>query len=313
MRDITYERLGTDWEKDPAIECCTKDPSETPPGCDCCYDSWKEELIKVKRDYNKANEEAVQVNEQYKFTVWQRDKFKTWLDDLVKAHQLSQDVCNQFEVIISQAEKICINSEKSVKAIEILFCMVRDLFEQVDLIVTIYNQIDACIKCLNSEDLPEGSGIRKCLKDYWDKVDAVIKTRNELIKILMKVIRDANVLHESICSEYGLVEIISEWQDILNCGVKCNGGQPPEDPCKEQVEDHNKAVTECVLIPKLTLPVCNDPYYAWVKKHYEDDVKAAESLAADLVAANKKKEALAACQNSLIAAIKEVNPKDLCK
>jgi hypothetical protein len=31
------------------------------------------------------------------------------------------------------------------------------------------------------------------------------------------------------------------------------------------------------------------------------------------VAANKKKEALLACQSSLIAAIKEVDPKELCK
>ena len=313
VKDLKYEKLGDGWKTDPDIECCTKDPSETPPGCDCCYDTWKEELIVVKRNYNKANEEAIQANERYKFIVWQRDKFKAWLDDLIKTHQLSQDICNQFEVTISQTEKICTNSDKTVDAIEILFCMVRDLYEQVDLILTIYNQIDACIKCINSEELPENSGIRKCLKIYWEKLDAVIKTRNEVIKALMKAIRDANVLHESICSDFGLIAVITEWEDILNCKEQCNGGQPPEDPCKEQVKDHTQAVVECALIPVLTFPICNDSYYAWVKKHYEDDVKAANDLATELVAANKKKEALAACQNSLIAALKEVDPKELCK
>jgi hypothetical protein len=50
-----------------------------------------------------------------------------------------------------------------------------------------------------------------------------------------------------------------------------------------------------------------------VKTQYQADVQEADTLAGQLVEANKKKEALAAGMNSLKSAIKEVNPKELCK
>ncbi|MBC7903306.1 MAG: hypothetical protein H7Y27_07780 [Gemmatimonadaceae bacterium] len=313
MKATKYVELGTDWQTDSAIECCTKDPADTPQSCDCCYDGWVIELKKVKLDYTRAKEKANQLSDHYRFVSTQRDKLKAWLDDLVKADQLARAVCDQLEITSSHSSKICTNSGKSVESIEILFCMVRDIFEQADYLLTVYNQIDNCIRCLNSPDLPENSGIRKCLKLYLEKLEAVIKTRNELLKAMIAAIKIANILHEEICSDYGLVKIIEEWQVILNCDEKCGGDPTPCDPCKDQAENNETAVAECKLIPILTLPVCNDPYYAWVKTKYDQDVAEANDLGAQLVAANKIKESLAACQSSLIAAIKEVNPKELCK
>ena len=312
MEIVKYKELGTDWQNDPDIACCQEDPGNTPSGCDCCYDNWVKELKSVKREFNRVNEQANQFNEQYKFTAAQRDKLKSWLDDLIKADQLARAVCDQFNIIGSQTEKICTNSGKAVKAIEILFCMVRDLFRQIDLTVTIYNQIWNCIKCLNSSEISETSGIGKCLKMYFEKLDGVIKTRIELIKAMMAAVKAAHVLHEEICSDYGLKQVISEWQGILNCDEKCGTTKPPPDPCKEEEKDPD-GFASCKLTPILTLPICNDPYYQWVKTRYEFEVTEANDLATKLVEANKKKEALAACQSSLVAAIKEVNPKDLCK
>jgi hypothetical protein len=314
METKVYEMLGEDWKEDQAYNCCNDNENETPSGCDCCYDNWNKELRETRLNYSKVSEESRQISEKYKFITQERDKFKSWFDDLIKADQLVNEVCDQFEVITAQTEKICTNSEKSVKAIEILFCMVRDLFEQVDYLVTIYNQIDNCIKCLNREELPENSGIRKCLKAYFDKLDALIKTRNELIKALMKVVRDANVLHEGICSEFGMRAVISEWLDILNCEEDCGAvSNPPVDPCKQQVPETQDQIDPCALLPIMTFPICNDSYYQWVKQKYNDDVKAADDAAKKLVEINKRKEAISACQTSLISALKEVDPKELCK
>lgn len=313
MEAKQYEELGTDWQTDSDIACCTTDPSDNPSGCDCCYDTWKAELKVVSRDYSKLSEQSYQLTEHQKFVAGERDKLKVWKDDLEKTNLLAKILCDQFKVISSQTEKICTNSEKSSRSIEILFCMIRDLYEQTDLIVTIWNQIDNCIKCLNSDDLPPDSGIRKCLGLYMVKVEAVLKTRTELIKSIMAAVKIATVLHEGICSEYGFHKVITEWSEILNCDEKCSGSAEPLDPCADKSKMDEESLAKCKLKPILTLPICNDSYYAWVKEKYDKDVVEADKLSDDLVEINKKKEGLAACLSSLTAAIKEVDPKELCK
>jgi hypothetical protein len=309
----SYYNLGNEWKDNPAYKCCMEDPGEIPPGCDCCYDTWVKELKEVSLEYKQVSEQAAQINEKYKFIVEERDKFKVWVSDLEKANDLARAVCDQFQVIGSQSGKICINSHKTIKAIEILFCMIRDLFEQLDLLLTIYNQIDNCIKCLNSEELPEGSGIRKCLSDYQKALDSVLKTRTELVKAIMKVIRDAYLLHDGICYETGTVEIINEWLDIMNCSENCGTKTTPVDPCSDEASGGGSSGAHCRLKPILTLPICNDGYYLWVKGKYEEDFRAASEEAKKLVEINKRKEAIAACQDSLTKAINEVNPRELCK
>ncbi len=316
MQKDNYVVLGTDWQTDDAIECCTKDPGQNPSGCDCCYDNWVAELKKVKQDYGQVNEDAIQLNEHYKQVVAERDKLKSWIDDLDKADDLSRTLCNQVNIMTSQIDKICINTDKSTESIEILFCMVRDFYEQTDLLVTLYNDIMACIKCLNSDELNESSGIVKCLMMFYTKLDAVIKTRNDVIKAIMAAIRLSTLLQEEICSDFGLKEIIHEWHELLACDEECGSTTSSSTSTKEQSSGKNcedGSTGDCKLVPILTLRVCNDPYYKEIKDRYEKDKQESVTLAGELLTINKKKEALAACQSSLIAAIKETNPKDLCK
>jgi hypothetical protein len=309
-----YVELDNGWKTDKKYKCCADDPSDT-TSCDCCYETWQKELKEANLQFAQVTEEAKQISEKFKYISLERDKFKEWLDYLVKANQLAQEVCSQFQVIASQLDKICVNSEKSVTAIEILFCMVRDIFEQTDLIVTLYNEIDDCIRKLNREELPENSGIRKCLKIYMEKVDAVTKLRDELLKALMKILRDAFVLHAGICSDFGIEVWVSEWLGILNCDEDCNSGSttPVEDPCKDAVKETNDSMKSCKLMPMLTFPLCNDNYYLWVKQKYESDVVAANTVSRELVEVNKRKEGIAACKTSLTAALAAVDPKELCK
>jgi hypothetical protein len=306
-----YTPLDPKWQDDEAIKCCKDQPSDGGGGCDCCYDNWVSELKVVKQKYGTVSEKAKQINEDYIFTASQRDKIKVWLDDLVKAEQLAMSVCDYFSVMSAQTEKICINTDKATEAIRILFCMIRDFFEKTDEIVDAWTYIDNCIKCLNSEELPEGSGIRKCLKNYRDKIDALQKLVKDLIKSIMTAVATANGLHAGICSDYGLVYVIKEWRNILGCNEKC-GTPTPSDPCltpADKVDPNNP----CRLLPVLHLPLCNDPHYAWVRAQYDIDVNKTKELGEQLVTINKEKESLSACQTSLETAIKEVNPKDLCK
>ncbi len=312
MEPIKYSPLDPNWQNGESIKCCKDDSSGTDGGCDCCYDNWVSELKVVKQKYGLASEKARQLNDDYLFSGQQRDKLKAWLDDLVKAEQLATAVCDQFSVMSAQAEKICVNTDKTAEAIRILFCMIRDFYEKVDEIVESWNYIDNCIKCINSDELPEGSGIRKCLKNYKDKVDGLLKTRVDLLKAVMAAVNTANGLHAGICGEYGLVFVVNEWKCVMGCGEDCNCNTSPVDPCAVPA-DKPDADNPCRLRPVLHLPLCNDPHYAWVKEQYSKDVESTKKLAQLLVEANKEKEALSACQASLESAIKEVNPRDLCK
>ncbi|HEX4851381.1 MAG TPA: hypothetical protein VFV08_11270, partial [Puia sp.] len=164
-----------------------------------------------------------------------------------------------------------------------------------------------------------GTGIMKCFDMYNDKLTAVIKTRDDLIAEIMMAVEAANLLNSDICLPYGLETVITDWQKTLNCGEKCNGTTPPppSNPCSDKSQTQSGSGTTtaevCDLLPILTFPICNDPYYKWVKSKYDSDVQLANQKAADLNTINKKKQALSACQDSLTAAIKEVNPQDRCK
>lgn len=308
MQTQEYQPLGTEWINDKKVECCKPDDGDTPPGCDCCYNTWASELEQVNSDMNRLREEAFQMDEQYNFLTGRRDKFKFWFDDLVRTDQLATVICDEFEVILSQTEKICTNSHKTVEAINILFCMIRDFYMQLDYLQTRYTDLTNCISCLNSSDLPETSGIRKCLSMYNDKLQAVITTRTDIMQAIMLAIKSANLLHFNICYPYGLQRIVVMWHERLCGGIQNNPGQKH---CGEEQKKDDQTI--CVLAPILSFPIRNDPYYKWVEDHYQQDRDDAITLSQERVKINKRKEALAACQTSLIAAIKEVDPKELCK
>lgn len=300
----------TSW-KEKIRECCEKEDSNDPKGCDCCYDTWSEELREVNTKFSRADEEAKQLSMDLTYLSERRNKLKTWYDELTEAQDLSQQICDQLDVMQDQIEKVTVNTDHAVKAIKILFCMVRDFYMQVDWIKTKYDQIQTCIRCLNDPVLVPGQGIMKCLEEYGKKLDIVIASRDELVKMVMTAIYTAYRINKNLNENYGLDMVIGEWQITFNCDEECGEG---EASCRygsgdsEEEEEPDK----CRLAPRLMFPICNDPYYEEIKEKYEADKKSVSELAQDLIVLNKKKESLLACKSSLEAAIKEVDPKIRC-
>lgn len=305
----------TPW-KDRIKECCEKEDPDDPRGCDCCYDTWSEELKEVNTKFSRADEEAKQAAMDLAYISERRNKLKIWYDELTEAHELSQYICDQLELIHDQVEKVTVNTGHAVKAIKILFCMIRDFYMQVDWIKTKYDQIYTCIRCLNDPVLVPGQGIMKCLEEYGKKLDAVIATRDEILKMVMAAIYSAYRINKNLDEEYGLDMVIEEWQITFNCDEEC--GEGGEASCRydqddsEEDEEEDEKQNECRLVPGLKFPICNDPYYEKIKERYEADKECAAELAKDLNELNKKKESLLACKRSLEAAIKEVDPKIRC-
>lgn len=316
-----YEELTREsWE--PRIKnCCDKETQDEPRGCDCCYDDWVAELKDVNTRYTAAIEVSRQLKTKLDVVTDRRDKLKVWYDELTKANDIARKLCDQLEILLNQSEKISINTKWTVRAIKKLYCMIRDFYMQVDLVKTKYDQLLNCIKCLNNPVLAPGQGILKCLEEYGKKLEALIATRDQLIQALMAVIKIACRVNKNLEEDYGLITIILEWKAAFKCEESCTDDEDDNDHCddddstgsKDKKDEYVSCLGGCELKPLIRFPICKDPYYKCLNKQYQKDKSMAEELAKELLDENKKKEALLACKQSLESAIKEVDPKLLCK
>jgi hypothetical protein len=270
------------------------------------------ELNEINSRYSEADEEARQLSIELTYISGRRDHLKNWYDELTEAHDLSRQICDHLEIMRDQTVKVAVNTEYAVTAIGILYCMIRDFYMQIDWIKTKYDQIFTCIRCLNDPVLVSGQGIIKCLEDYGKKLEIVIATRDELLKMAMEAIYIAYRINNNLTKEFGLQMVIEEWQTTLNCGEPCSEGGEAHCRYDEDDSEEVKQPGNCILAPQLEFPICNDNYYQEIGDKYEIDKDLATDLAKDLIKLNKKKESLLACKQSLEAAIKEVDPKNRC-
>ena len=341
-----YSPIDPNWDKDTILDCCKKENPGDPTCTDCCYDTWQSELKIVNQTYSQAQETADQLQNKWNFIYSRRNTYKSWVDELDKAENLARDICFQLELIALQSDKIWFNSCKAVDAIEILFCMIKDYFMQIDLLKSIYDDLQNCITKNNDPALVKGQGILKYLDDYKLKLDVVIKTKDDIIKSILEAIRLSNLITNNIstrdCNDqnssydpcatdqkpckdtngntyYGLKTIICEWYNDFACDVDCTSDTSQNNPDKSKQSGNMQLIEDeckddlCELLPTFDFPICNNTYKICIQQWLTKDETEITQLTKDLQEAKKKKEALIACKNSLDNAIKAVNPKDRCK
>jgi hypothetical protein len=325
-------------------DCCKKEGPDDTNCTDCCYDTWRAELKDIVQVYTQEKELADQLEKRLVFITDRRNRYKTWLDELIKAEEYATAICYQLDLLAGQSQKIWYNACNAVEAIEILFCMIREFYGQVDYLKTRYDELQNCISKNNDPSLEKGKGILGCLDKYFEKLDAIIKTRDEIIKAVIEAIKLANLLRNNIytlecpgdeydpckpetpcnCkpdektpSEYGFKTIICEWY----CAFRCDEPCPEPDPCKDQQQIPQPkppqtlpvCEVDCELNPSIEFPICKDTYKLCVDKWYREDDKTVRDLSKDLNEKNKTKESLLACKQSLDKAIAEADPKIRCK
>lgn len=339
-----YEDLKAGWDKDTILDCCKTQGPGDPTCVECCYDTWQDELKTVTQKYNSVVEKATQIQNKLVFITDRRNKYKIWLDEIKNAQEIAVAICNQLELIAVQSDKIWYNSCKAVYAVEILFCMIRDFFMQLDLIKTQYDDVQNCITNNTDPSLVKGQGILKALDDYKAKLDIVIKLRDDIIKNIVAAVKISKLISNNIstkdcndnfnpCAQdpkpcagedifYGFKTVICEWYKAFACDVPCaengNGNTSTDTEAQAKTQTDINTIqddcgdTDCQLIPTFDFPICNNSYKACVQKWLAADETTYTDLTAQLQAANKEKEALTACKNSLVKAIKAVDPKTRC-
>lgn len=294
------------------FDCCKQDNGGDPPGGDCCNDAWKKDLVEVTADWKEALAIASHKETEYTLAVEWRDKLKAWCADWELTDEKADALCRQLELFILHLEKVCRITDKVNKAIEILFCMIEDLYKRVDRLKIKYDELIQCINCLKRPELAPGTGIMKYIEDYGKKLDAVIATRDSLIGKVVIAIELAYGLHIHICEEYGLKEVLKYWKSKLNCGC-----DPVEE--EEHEDEHVKVDDDkcggykhhCHLKPKIRFPLDDDPYYKQLEEDCDKAKEEVEVLKKELDKAKEKRDALQACKEGLENAIAQVETK--CK
>jgi hypothetical protein len=311
-----YDNIPSDWDTkskngQTIKDCCKSGGSDEPSGCDCCYDEWNNELKSKSGLFGQKTEEALQAKEALLFSKARRDGFKKWFDELVLVDEYSRDICDQFSLIISQVDKICDSSRRTIKAVETLYCMIRDFYSQLDKVQLTYERLQKCIKEFDSSVLAPDKGIMRCLDAYNQKLQALLASKSDLIRQIMDVVRLANLLQEDVCPAYGLSCIISRWRVELGCDVDPDdsGDEHKAEPSKSSDEAND----ECVLRPALKFPIRNDKYYKWLEKSYKELITTVETNSKTYLKVSQEKEAIAAAIGSLKEAVALTDPKERCK
>ena len=330
------------WDKDTILECCQPNKPGTPPCSDCCYDSWETELIKVNPAYNTVVELTNQLQNRVDFITGRRDRYKSWVDEFTKAETLARAICDQLGLIATQSDKIWYNTCEAEKAIEILFCMIRDIYMQIDELGTLFVDLQNCVTRNNDPALNKGQGIFKYLDDYKTKLDATVKTRDDVIKNIVTAIQLSSLIRNGISTKdcptdpnynpcapddtpcasisgavyYGFKTVICEWYNDFACSVACVDPPPTTPPATTTTTTTTPTADcnpNCELIPTFDFPICNNCFKTDVQSWVDADNALLITLTAQLNDAKKRREALLACKTSLDTAIKAVDPAARCK
>src|SRR5579872_7199412 len=164
LNEFRHSNHHHDWDEEKVKRCCPEPPPQpNPPGSDCCYNTWEWELKKVNWELKEVTNELTHVQKHLAVVTTRYNRLKQWHEELSTANELAFKICRQLEVIEAQLVNICKNTRFTFKAIEILYCMIREFYCTVDILQEKYDCLMNCIKCLNNPALTTTQGIGKYL------------------------------------------------------------------------------------------------------------------------------------------------------
>jgi hypothetical protein len=305
---LVYNKISN--YEDEIFNCCDPDNGNENPGADCCYDAWVKELVTVTADYKEKNALVTQKQTEYNLAVDWKTKLKAWCDDWETTDEKADALCRQLELFIKHLTKVCKITEKTIDAIEILFCMTEDLYKRVDKLKLKFDQLMVCINCLMRPELAPGVGIMKCIEEYGKKLDAVIAGRDLLLGNIIKALELAMALHINICDEYGLKAELIYWKQKLNCdGSASSDNSNSYGDRKQTLTQTGSGDRICVLEPQISFPLDADGYYIDLTTQCANTKAEVEKLKTELDKAKHERDGLQACKQSLEKAIEEVKNK----
>ncbi|HWV67428.1 hypothetical protein [Chitinophaga sp.] len=288
--------------------CCATIPGGTETECGC-VDDWKKELKAKGSLYQQKAAEAAKKKEELARALDWRNKVKGYFDNVQKSAEKADAITSKVKVVLDILEKLCKSTGYSVKAIEVFFCMTKELYTKVDEVAACYNNITKAIDCSNDQVLKKG-GITDAWADYGKKLQDVIAIGNDIFNNIVIALKAATILDESICEkDYGIKAAIAGIGCIFNPsgnGNTANGGiKSGEDDSMEI------CCTDKLVCP--VFPLKNDQYYTLTEKHLSNADTRLAAIKPEYDKVSQEANRLQACTDSLTKAIKQAQDAKACK
>lgn len=287
--------------------CCATITGGTDTECGC-VDDWKKELKAKGSLYQQKAAEAAKKKDELGLAQDWRNKVKTYFDNVQQSAEKADAITSKVKVILDILEKLCKSTGFSVTAIEILFCMTKELYTKVDEVAACYNNISKAIDCSNDQVLKKG-GITDTWVDYGKKLQDVIAIGNDIFNNIVIALKAATILDESICEkDYGIKSAIARIGCIFSPtgnGSTSNGGIKSGDDSMEI------CCTDKLVCP--VFPLAKDTYYTVTETQLKNADARLAAIKPEYDKASQEANRLQACTDSLTKAIKQAQDAKACK
>ncbi|MEZ5039247.1 MAG: hypothetical protein R2828_05130 [Saprospiraceae bacterium] len=316
---------------------CSCDPSSTDgtgaSGEKDCIDKWKEDLESITNEYTLASARAVKAEGLYANGNEWKNKLKAWLDRAEKASDEVAKINTELSIFETTVETTVLNTGKTVDAIKLLLCIVKEVFDGVHellrksppnpekgLIQTLIFQID----CLTNIDERDKSAMISCITAYENQVKAVFELQKTIIELLLEILNLANLLHQKVGSpSSGLKDILHDLSNRIQGGTADDGyiidwetviSPPPPGTLPDPVPPSPCELT--ILAPpdddKL-FPIFNNSYYKLLEKQSLKAEDTASYFKEQMEEERKKRDKALAKRTSLLEAIKASEAAEMAK
>ncbi len=270
-----------------------------------CLQMWKKNLISTKNALEEANAHTSLAKKEWENAAAWEYTLKSYWENVEESNKIIVAICNELKLFGKHAERVCENTECTVRSIEILFCLLVEFFSCTDKLKDYVSEIEREIECLNDQEINANSSIiLRCLKDFLSKLNEATQKQHEVIKMVIDLLKQSKGIYAEICANScSLKHILKDLEDSFcgDCDSEADHDCDDEDSCNATIE------------PKPKMPLEDDPYYKETRRQYEKSKEEAKKAKEKYDDRRDKSESLTACKKSLEEAIDAAEATKECK
>lgn len=325
MIEVKKEQFLTTEERDLCGCNATPDKPGSTEDRDC-IDQWKVDLEKVTNAYTTASANAIKAEGLFTNANTWKDKLKTWVNRAEDTDELAVKIASELEIFKTTVTNTVANTSKTVDAIKLLLCMVKDTFDDVFTLVRqsppgdkgLIQELIFQIDCLTNVDERDKKIMLTCVAAYEEQMVAVYRLQKTILDLLLEVLNISYLLHQKIGSDdSGLATIIDNFINRLDGETNDDGYLVEWETLYEEdrPDDVNPPCDESILAPDPTgnqlFPIAESNYYSLLEKDTLKAERAASFFKGKMEEARKERDRFLSKRNSLLEAIKAAEAAEM--
>ncbi len=295
-------------------DCCTKKPGNGDSEDKDCLEKWEEQLKVVCNEFSIKSAVTQESKAAYENSQAWEAKLENWKKIIEESDKKAKEIIRVLGFFLAQIKTVCKNAECTNMTLELLFCLVKSIY---DCFVT-YNEdnkglkeqiedLKKLLKCLTNVQNDVKAEVLKCIEAYEEKIIVVCETQDATLNKLLETLKCAQLLFAAICTKNGIKYKIEVMEKVFNGTFESS--EESSEKGTELVEGHcdpadeNYPCTDKDIGCEGLFPIDQNPYTTKISEDYAAaDVRTKELE--DLWIYNKKvSDQILSRKNSLKEAI----------